>query len=228
MKETQHAYSPTKEHNPTASYVIGFVLSLFFTLIPYSLVVNKTVTGNVLIATILGFAIIQMLVQIFFFLHLGRGPKPFYNIVFFVATVGLILVTVGGSIFIMNNLYSNMSVTDITTKLAQKEGIAQIGDQPTGACQGRLQNHQVIIKDGVMNPATTKAKRCDTLTISNQDAKDREIAFGEHPEHSAYGGEEEVLVRAGYNKTITLNQTGEYIYHDHFEPETAGFLIVEP
>src|SRR5580765_7290735 len=125
----------TREHGTTVSYITGFVLSLGLTFLPYYLVVHKTVTGDALIATLLGFAVLQMFVQIFFFLHLGRGPKPFYNVVFFFATVSIIVIAVGGSLFIMSNLYRNMSPDQVTTKLAQDEGIAQVGGQKTGACQ---------------------------------------------------------------------------------------------
>src|SRR5688572_2414166 len=112
------AHTTTKgEHGTTGSYVIGFILSLVFTLIPYYLVVNKTVTGTAILATILTFGVVQMLIQIFFFLHLGRGPKPMYNVVFFGATASLILVVVLGSVFIMNHLHYNMSPTEVTKKL---------------------------------------------------------------------------------------------------------------
>ena len=227
MKQNHHTLSPVEEHNPTASYVIGFILSIIFTLIPYSLVVNKTLSGNNLIAVILGFAIVQMMIQIFFFLHLGRGPKPFYNIVFFAGTVGLILVTVGGSIFIMNNLYANMSPEDAARYLAQKEGIAQLGDRHTGACQGTLDNHQVVFRDGSITPVLTTANRCDTLTIINQDEVDKKIAFGEHDQHTGYGGNDEFIVQNDRNKTIVLNETGSFLFHDHYAPEAMGYLTVE-
>lgn len=228
MKNHNSHLIPAEEHNPTGSYIIGFVLSLIFTLIPYSLVVNKTLSGNQLTAVILGFAIVQMLIQIFFFLHLGRGPKPFYNIVFFAATVGLIIVTVGGSIFIMNNLYNNMSTADTTLQLAQKEGIERIGDKATGACQGVLDNHTVVIEDGTITPNQTTAKRCDTLTISNRDETASILEFRESGYRTTYGGSEEIEVREKYSKTITLNQTGMYEFYDQNSPLTSGAITVEP
>ena len=88
MSKKSHKPTPKSEHGTTRSYVIGFVLSLIFTVIPYYLVTNKTIAGSALLATILGIAVLQMFIQIFFFLHLGRGPKPFYNVVFFFATAG--------------------------------------------------------------------------------------------------------------------------------------------
>ncbi len=99
-------------HKTVESYVIGFILSLIFTFIPYYLVVNQIVSGSSLLVTILGFAVVQMIIQIVFFLHLGRGPKPFYNVAFFISTVGIILIVVGGSIVIINNLHYNMLPSD--------------------------------------------------------------------------------------------------------------------
>jgi cytochrome o ubiquinol oxidase operon protein cyoD len=219
-----HSHS-AKEHGSTLSYIIGFILSLIFTLIPYYLVVNKTVTGTTLITAILGFGVIQMLIQIFFFLHLGRGPKPWYNIVFFAATVSIILVVVGGSIFIMDHLHYNMSPSEVTKKLAQKEGLEQIGGEKTGACQEIGANHKVIIKNGVVAPAYTEARLCDTLTFINEDDVVREIAFGGHPNHDSYSGEADIKVQSR-PKSITLNEPGQFIFHDHLDPSTSGHLSV--
>ncbi|HSW37102.1 MAG TPA: cytochrome C oxidase subunit IV family protein [Candidatus Saccharimonadales bacterium] len=217
-----------REHGTTKSYIIGFILSLMFTLIPYYLVVNKTVTGNALLATILGVAVLQMFVQIFFFLHLGRGPKPFYNVVFFFATAGIIVIVIGASLLIMSNLYRNMSPGEVTKKLAQGEGIAQVGDKKTGACQGVKNNHLVTISSGQVNPAHTQAQLCDTLTFINKDDRIRDIAFGSHPHHEEYGGQAEENLRKGYPKTITLNQAGTYEFHDHLDPQVTGSFNVSP
>lgn len=225
---TNRQAPPKKEHGTTKSYIVGYLLSLVFTAIPYYLVVNKTLVGGALLATILGFAVLQMVIQIFFFLHLGRGPKPLYNVVFFVSTVGIILVVVGGSIFIMNNLYRSMTPSEVTTRLAEAEGIYQIDGTKTGACQGVGSNHQVTIKDGVVFPRHTEARLCDTLTFINQDNQAREMTFGTHPKHDAYGGEYELMVRKGRAKSITLNQTGEYEFHDHLDPSVSGEFSVQP
>jgi cytochrome o ubiquinol oxidase subunit IV len=220
--------SKEKEHGTTQSYVIGFILSLIFTIIPYYLVVNKVLTGNTLLVTILGIAVLQMFIQIFFFLHLGRGPKPFYNVVFFFATAGLIVVVVGASLFIMNNLYRNMSPGEVTRKLAQKEGISQVGNEPTGACQENKDNHIVVIKDGVASPGIVQASRCDTLTFLNEDEITREMVFGPHPDHHSYGGEDRVVLEDRHSETITLNETGNFMFHDHLDSEVTGYFTVAP
>lgn len=216
------------DHGSTKPYVIGFLLSLVFTIIPYYMVVNKTVGGKALLAIILGIAILQMLIQIIFFLHLGRGPKPFYNIAFFVSTVGIIMVVVGGSIFIINNLYSNMAPADASKKLVEKEGIYQIEGARTGACQGIHANHQITIEGGKFSPVYTEAKYCDTLTFINKDERVRVIAFGPHPDHDNYAGEYLLNVKKGRNKTVTLSDEGTYQYHDHLEPNVKGYFTVRP
>lgn len=217
---------PNKEHGTITSYVAGFVLSLIYTLIPYYLVVNHRFSTSALVTTIISFGIAQMIIQVVFFLHLGRGPKPFYNVVFFFATVGLIVVVVGGSIFIMDNLHYNMTPAEASKQLAEKEAIYQVEGKLTGACQKLLANHVVTISGGKVTPLHTNAQLCDTLTFINQDSRISDIAFGPHPKHETYAGETELTVKKGKNKTITLNQAGIYQYHDHLDPTIAGDFIV--
>lgn len=216
------------EHGTTRSYIIGFILSLIFTIIPYHLVVNEVLSGNALLTTILGIAVLQMFIQIFFFLHLGRGPKPFYNVVFFFATAGIIVIVISASLFIMSNLYHNMSPGEVARKKAQDEGIAQIGGADTGACQGNKDNHLVVIQNSLASPAHISAKRCDTLTFLNEDGTKREMVFGPHPNYRNYGGEDKVVLDDGRPETITLNESGSFMFHDHLKPEVAGHLIVTP
>jgi cytochrome o ubiquinol oxidase operon protein cyoD len=224
-----HNTKPTarREHGTTASYIVGFILSLIFTVIPYYLVVNKSVSGNALVATILGFGVIQMLIQIFFFLHLGRGPKPLYNVVFFFATAGVIIIVIGASLLIMNNLYRNMSPGEVTIKVSQKENISQVSGTETGACNEIKNSHVVTFEEGRVEPAFIEASRCDSLTFINQDDKIRDIAFGPHPEHDSYAGESDIVLNQGDSETITLNQSGNYLFHDHLETAVSGFLIVK-
>jgi cytochrome o ubiquinol oxidase subunit IV len=227
MSQQSHT-STSQERGTTASYIIGFVLSLLFTVIPYYFVVHKTFAGNTLLAIILGVAILQMAIQIFFFLHLGRGPKPLYNVAFFAGTIVTIVVVIVGSIFIINNLNYNMSPADVVKRLAQDEAIAQVGGEKTGACQEVYANHIIVISDGQISPLYTTAHLCDTITFTNMDKVAREIGFGSHPVHNGYAGHDDLLVDKGRNKTITLNQAGTYQFHDHLDPTVTGAFTVTP
>jgi cytochrome o ubiquinol oxidase subunit IV len=219
---------PSSELGTMKSYIIGFMLSLIFTFIPYYLVVNQILRGTTLLATILGFAVLQMVVQVTFFLHLGRGPKPKWNLFFFISTVGIILVIVGGSIMIMNNLHYNMLPSDQAKKLTNDEAIYQIGGEKTGACNGQNPSHKIMIKNGQVNPLHTQASKCDTLTFINEDSTVREITFGTHPKHGMYAGVSELTVKEGRGKSITLSEPGTYQFHDHLQADIAGDFIVTP
>lgn len=215
-------------HGSVSSYVTGFVLSLIFTIVPYFLVTKNIMSGTTLLLIVLALAVIQMFVQIVFFLHLGRGPKPLYNIVFFGATAGLIVLVVTASILIMNNLYRNMSPQEVTTRMAQEENIAEINGLQTGACQGNKKSHLVMIDGNQMSPSVIVAKRCDTLSLQSADNKNHTIVFRLNDSEASYGGEYEVQVRSDRSKIITLNEIGTFTFLDSDNEEAFGIFTVEP
>jgi cytochrome o ubiquinol oxidase operon protein cyoD len=208
------------------SYVTGFALSLVFTLIPYYLVVNHRVAGTKLLLTILSFAFMQLIVQLTFFLHLGRGPAPRWNLYFFVGTVGVIMIVVGGSIIIINNLHRNLSPADQTRRLVDSEGIYQVGGSLTGACQGRHTNYQITIKGTKTEPLLTVAGKCDTLTFIDNTPSNLEITFGTSKNPAVYAGLYSVTVPKGHTKTITLSQLGTYQFHDSTNAKIVGSFAV--
>jgi cytochrome o ubiquinol oxidase operon protein cyoD len=216
------------EHGTIQNYIIGFVLSIVFTLIPFYLAVNQVLTGIVLFGTILAFALAQALIQVLFFLHLGRERKPKWQSGFLVATAGGIFVVTVGTFWILYHLHENMSPTQAELMLAQDEGIAQVSGQTTGACVGATEMHMVVIKNDVASPSHTDAKRCDTIMFMNEDGVSREIAFGPHENHETYGGVDALALAAGQSQTLTLNESGTHTFHDHLHDEVTGNFTVSP
>ena len=215
-------------HGSPWSYIIGFALSLIFTLIPYYMVVVKqSVTGNTLTIIVIGIAILQMFVQLFFFLHLGRGPKPLYNVVFTVATGVFITVLVGASLIIMDNLYHNMSPEEVTRRLAQEENIAEIGGKETGACQINNKNHIMTITDTGVTPNHVMAQRCDTISFVSGDGANYMIMFGPHDAPTSYAGLYEVSIRGTRSEVVTLNETGNFNFHVMDNEDITGIFMVE-
>jgi cytochrome o ubiquinol oxidase operon protein cyoD len=208
------------------SYAIGFVLALVCTLIPYYLVVHQTVTGNGLLATILGFAVVQLFIQIIFFLHIGRGPKPKWELYFFAATFAIIMVVVGGSILIINNLHYNMTPDQQTANLVNNEGITQVSGVKTGACPEAHTNHVVEIKNNQFSPKHLNASKCDTLTLRNEDSVNRMMDFGVPPQNIPYAGQRELSLPKNYNQTIILSKTGTYQFYDSLHPTVTGSFSV--
>lgn len=215
----------TSHQGSVSSYIVGFIISLLLTFVPYYIVKHQVIDNTPLLIAVIALALVQMVVQMVFFLHLGRGPKPLYNIVFLGATSGMILLVVGASILIMNSLYGKMSPEEAALHLAQNENIAEISGIKTGACQGNRDNHVVTIGNGLAI-SHVEAKRCDTLTIKSGDGLAHELMFGSYNNPTSYGGVHEIFVRNDRAKIITLNEVGDFSFHDHNNPAISGFFSV--
>jgi len=62
-----------------------------------------------LMAGFIVLAIAQLLVQLFFFLHLGRGQNKHWSAAILGFALFVIAVVVGGTLWIMSNLQNNMT-----------------------------------------------------------------------------------------------------------------------
>jgi cytochrome o ubiquinol oxidase operon protein cyoD len=89
------------------SYTIGFALSLILTLAAYILVVNDTFKGWTLAGVLAALAITQLIVQLIYFLHLGRESKPRWNLAVMLFAIMVVSIVVFGSLWIMKNLQYN-------------------------------------------------------------------------------------------------------------------------
>ncbi|AFM24631.1 cytochrome o ubiquinol oxidase subunit IV [Desulfomonile tiedjei] len=90
------------------SYVTGFVLSLILTAIPFALVMSGTWSSSAILVGIFSAGIVQILVHLYFFLHLDRSSDASWNVLALIFTVLIMVLFVGGSIWIMFNLYHRM------------------------------------------------------------------------------------------------------------------------
>ncbi len=94
--------------SPLKSYVLGFVLSIVLTLAAYFFVVLKTFSPGILLSVIMGLGVIQAVIQLVLFLHLGKEGKPHWNTLTFLFMLSVLLIVVLGSLWIMAHLDYNM------------------------------------------------------------------------------------------------------------------------
>lgn len=91
-------------HLSLKSYIVGFVLSLLLTLVPYVLVEQGMASRSVLVVAVVVAAVIQLVVQLGFFLHLSFKPSERDGLLSFAATGIIIFVIVFGSLWVMHDL----------------------------------------------------------------------------------------------------------------------------
>lgn len=105
------------------SYITGFFISILFAALSYIAVLKHLFSKNALISIVVIFAMVQMIVQFVFFLHLGKEEKPRWNVMAFLFMLLVVAIIVIGSLWIMANLdYSLMSEMDMK-HMAEHEGI---------------------------------------------------------------------------------------------------------
>ena len=98
-----HHHSPVRY----ISYIVGFVLSIATTVLAYFFVVNRLLPKEALILVVMAIAVVQLVIQLVFFLHLGRGNR--WKGITFAFALLTVLIVVVGSLWIMHNLDYNMT-----------------------------------------------------------------------------------------------------------------------
>jgi len=87
---------------------LGFVFSFLLLFAVYRLDVYHHLPPSILNITTVSLTILQVILQLIFFFHLGLESKPAWNLITFLFVVAVILIIIGGSIWIMNNLNYNL------------------------------------------------------------------------------------------------------------------------
>jgi cytochrome o ubiquinol oxidase operon protein cyoD len=91
-------------------YLIGIVLALVLTAIPFALVATGALPRETTLIVIVIAAVIQILVHLRFFLHIDFASTPRENLIALAFACVLIFIMVGGSLWIMFDLYHRMMV----------------------------------------------------------------------------------------------------------------------
>jgi cytochrome o ubiquinol oxidase operon protein cyoD len=104
------------------TYVSGYVLSMALTLAAYLSVTHPAFSSTTLVVIIIGLALVQFLVQLVFFLHLGQETKPRWKLFVFIFMIMVVLIIVLGSLWIMNNLNYRMTPQQVNNYLNDQGG----------------------------------------------------------------------------------------------------------
>ena len=96
-------------HSTFKGYMTGFVLAVILTAIPFWLVMGKVLAStNTTSLVILGFAAVQIVVHMIYFLHMDAKSESGWNMLALIFTIVLVVITLAGSLWVMYHMNANM------------------------------------------------------------------------------------------------------------------------
>lgn len=90
------------------AYAVGFILAIVLTAISFALVMSGKTSRSVALIGIFSAAVLQILVHLHYFLHLDMSSAARWNLLALVFTLLIMVIFIGGSIWIMFDLNYRM------------------------------------------------------------------------------------------------------------------------
>ena len=106
------AHDDVGYHATVKGYLVGFLLSVVLTAIPFWLVMGKVLPPSATGFIILGFAAVQMVVHMIYFLHLNGKVEGGWSMLALLFTAILVLIMLAGSVWVMFHMNTNMMPMD--------------------------------------------------------------------------------------------------------------------
>jgi cytochrome o ubiquinol oxidase operon protein cyoD len=96
-------------HGSLSTYLLGFVLSVVLTAIPFWLVMGGALPSKQITAlVIMAFAVVQIVVHMIYFLHMNTKSENGWSMMALIFTIVMVVIALSGSLWVMNHLNSNM------------------------------------------------------------------------------------------------------------------------
>jgi cytochrome o ubiquinol oxidase operon protein cyoD len=102
-------HGDAEPHSSLRDYTIGFVLSVILTAIPFWLVMAKVIADrNTAVLVLGGFAVIQILVHMVYFLHMNGKVEGGWTLLSTIFTVVFVAIAIAGTLWVMFHMNANM------------------------------------------------------------------------------------------------------------------------
>ena len=109
MSATDHAaQEESYGHGTKRSYLVGFLLSVVLTAIPFWLVMAGTLSPTATAVIVIAMAVVQILVHTVCFLHVNTRAEGGWTLIAYAFTAVLLVIMIAGSVWIMYHLNTNM------------------------------------------------------------------------------------------------------------------------
>ena len=106
--DTDHLGHEGHNHGSFKSYMIGFVLSVILTAIPFALVMTGALPAQATALIVMGFAVVQIVVHMVYFLHMNSKSEGGWTMLALIFTIIVVVIALSGSLWVMYHLNTNM------------------------------------------------------------------------------------------------------------------------
>ncbi|NTE85150.1 cytochrome o ubiquinol oxidase subunit IV [Agrobacterium rubi] len=107
-----HHHDSGEDHGSFKSYMIGFILSVILTAIPFWLVMGDVLESRTTtVIVIMIFGVIQVFVHMIYFLHMNTKSQGGWTFMSLLFTLVVVMITLVGSLWVMYNMNKNMMPT---------------------------------------------------------------------------------------------------------------------
>jgi cytochrome o ubiquinol oxidase operon protein cyoD len=103
-----HHDDDAEPHGSMRDYAIGFILSVILTAIPFWLVMARPLPATTTAAIVMGFAAVQMIVHMIYFLHMNGKVEGGWTMTALLFTIIIVIIMMSGSLWVMYHLNTNM------------------------------------------------------------------------------------------------------------------------
>ncbi|RSV20177.1 cytochrome o ubiquinol oxidase subunit IV [Sphingomonas sp. ABOLH] len=104
-----HGHGDAPAHGSRKDYVIGFLLSVLLTAIPFALVMTNAFADTRITAGIVMLcAVVQIVVHMIYFLHMNTKSESGWTLMALIFTVVLVGIVIAGSLWVMYHMNMNM------------------------------------------------------------------------------------------------------------------------
>ncbi|GGA36942.1 cytochrome o ubiquinol oxidase subunit IV [Paenibacillus physcomitrellae] len=100
-------HTDAEAHGSLKSYTLGFIISLVLTALPVAIVLGDLMDGVQKKVVLMLAGVLQLVVQLVFFMHLREERKPRYNLMSLALGLFILIIIVAGSMWIM--LYNTVA-----------------------------------------------------------------------------------------------------------------------
>ncbi|MGP7796000.1 cytochrome o ubiquinol oxidase subunit IV [Sphingomonas sp. CLY1604] len=104
-----HGHSSAEAHGTRKDYIIGFVLSVILTAIPFGLVMSGVIAdARVTAGIVMVFALVQIVVHMIYFLHMNSKSENGWTLMALIFTIIIVTICLAGSLWVMFHMNLNM------------------------------------------------------------------------------------------------------------------------